>query len=769
MQKGSFCKGLLSLVCANYRTAVMKKFFKLNPYTIIGLAVVLGIFAYIYEVPFLDIIELKTIDLRFTTRGSIPAGPEIVLAVIDEKSLEKEGKWVWPRSKIAAMVNKLSKAGTKVIGFDVGFLEPDDVKIIETINDIQNEVKKSHFQNKAFDLFMENLKLESDNDRLLANAIAKSNARVVLGFFFHMDSAAAQHYDEKDLETHLKNIRGARHKFVRYDSKTAQKVPLIEAKMPQSNIEIISNATEYAGYFNMFPDPDGVVRWIPAVFRLNDTLYAPLSLITASAYLDNPVSTEVAEHGVEGVNIGDLFIPTNERGDILINYRGREKTFPHISITDILHENVPGDVLADKIVLVGATAIGIYDLRVTPFGTTFPGLEIHANVIDSILQKDFLQKPDWAKIFGVLAILIAGLFLGLVLPRAGAVPGALASLFLFFGYIALCQYLFSAQGLIINLVYPLTVIIIIYVAITAYRYLAEASQKRFIKDAFSTYMAPSVVNQLIQSPEKLVLGGEKRVITAFFSDVQGFTGISEKLTPVELVELLNEFLTEMTDIILAHEGTVDKFEGDAIIAMFGAPNPLINQAEVACRSCIEMQKRLAELRVKWKAEGRPELKMRIGLCTGPAVVGNMGSKSRMDYTMMGDTVNTAARLEGVNKAYECFTLVSESTFSKIGNNIVGREIDSINVVGKEEPITIYELIGFPEDIDAPLRETLDNYARGLNAYRKQDWNRALVFFNQALAAIPDDGPSKTMLARCRDYKVNPPGKDWNGAHSMLTK
>ena len=180
MQKGSFCKGLLSLVCANYRTAVMKKFFKLNPYTIIGLAVVLGIFAYIYEVPFLDIIELKTIDLRFTTRGSIPAGPEIVLAVIDEKSLEKEGKWVWPRSKIAAMVNKLSKAGTKVIGFDVGFLEPDDVKIIETINDIQNEVKKSHFQNKAFDLFMENLKLESDNDRLLANAIAKSNARVVL-------------------------------------------------------------------------------------------------------------------------------------------------------------------------------------------------------------------------------------------------------------------------------------------------------------------------------------------------------------------------------------------------------------------------------------------------------------------------------------------------------------------------------------------------------------------------------------------------------------
>ena len=747
----------------------MKKLFKLNPYTISVLAIGLGIFAYLYGVPFLDIIELKTIDLRFTTRGSLAAGPEVVLAVIDEKSLEKEGKWVWPRSKIAAIVNKLSKAGTKVIGFDIGFLEPDDIRVIETINDIQNEVKKSHLQTKAFDRFLENLKIESDNDRLLANAIVKSNAMVVLGFFFHMDTAAAQHYGEKDLAAHQENVRGSRHKFVRYASEAAQSVPFIEAKMPQSNIEIISNATAYSGYFNMFPDTDGAVRWIPSVFRFNNTLYAPLSLITAGAYLDNPVSADVGEHGVEGVSIGDLFIPTDELGRILINYRGREKTFPHISITDILHEDVSGDVLKDKIVLVGATAIGIYDLRVTPFGTTFPGLEIHANIIDSILKKDFLQKPGWASIFDVLAILITGLSLGLVLPRVGVVPGALAGLSSFIGYIALCQYLFSAQGLIINLVYPLTVMIIIYVAITAYRYLAEASQKKFIKDAFSTYMAPSVVNQLIQSPEKLVLGGEKRVITAFFSDVQGFTSISEKLTPVELVELLNEFLTEMTDIILAHEGTVDKFEGDAIIALFGAPNPLVNQAEVACRSCIEMQKKLAELRAKWKAEGRPELKMRIGLCTGPAVVGNMGSKNRMDYTMMGDTVNTAARLEGVNKAYECFTLVSESTFSKIGNGIVGREIDSINVVGKKEPITIYELIGYPEDVDASRSETLDNYDQGLNAYRKQDWNKALVFFNKALTATPDDGPSKTMLARCNDYKANPPGKDWNGAFTMTSK
>jgi len=747
----------------------MKKFIRLNPFTISVITVVIGIFAYFYGIPFLDLMELKTIDLRFHARGKINAGPEVVLAVIDEKSLEEEGKWVWPRSKFADLVTKLSKAGVKVVGFDVGFLEPDDAGIVHTINAIQNESKKYHSKNKTFDNFLESLKAKSDHDKLLVNAIANSSAKVVLGYFFHMDADAAAHTSDADFQMHRENIKGSRHKFVRYTSTAAQNVPMYEAQLPQSNIKMIANATDYAGYFNMFPDPDGVVRWIPAVFKFEDMLYAPLSLVSVSAFLDDPVSVSVADHGIEEINIGALAIPTDELGRIMINLRGPQKTFPHVSITDILHDRVPNDELKDKIVLVGATAVGIYDLRVTPFGTVFPGLEIHANIIDSILAQDFLNKPEWAQMFDVLAIMIAGLFLGIFLPRAGVISGALAGVSIFFGYIVLCQYLFSSMGRILNLVYPLSLMIFLYVFITAYRYLTEAKQKRFIKDAFSTYMAPSVVNQLIQSPEKLVLGGEKRVITAFFSDVQGFTNISEKLTPHELVELLNEFLTEMTDIILAHEGTVDKFEGDAIIAFFGAPNPLPNQAEVACSSCVEMQKKLAQLRDKWKTEGKPELKMRIGMCTGPAVVGNMGSKTRMDYTMMGDTVNTAARLEGVNKVYGIYTLVSDSTFAKVGDGIVGREIDAINVVGKAEPVTVYEIMGYPQDINGNLRQTLDAYAQGLNAYRKQDWDRALEFFNQALSVAPDDGPSQTMLARCNKYKEDPPPEGWDGAFSMVTK
>jgi adenylate cyclase len=364
---------------------------------------------------------------------------------------------------------------------------------------------------------------------------------------------------------------------------------------------------------------------------------------------------------------------------------------------------------------------------------------------------------------------VAGLALGIVLPRVSVFPGILCVGLLFFGHIFFCRFIFISRGWTLNLIYPLLVIILVYITITAYKYLVESRQKRFIRSAFSTYLAPTVVKKLIESPEGLELGGEERDITAFFSDVQGFTSISEKLTPAELVELLNEFLTEMTDIILEHEGTVDKFEGDAIIAFFGAPNALENQAETAALTCVQMQKRLGELRAKWKAEDRPELKMRIGLCTGPAVVGNMGSRNRMDYTMMGDTVNTAARLEGVNKIYGIYTLVCEHTFQKASNQVVGREIDAINVVGKKEPVVVYQLLGLPEDLDENLLKTMQHYAKGLQRYRQSNWSGAIEAFEAALAIMPDDGPSLAMKKRCHEYLASPPPADWNGSYTMKTK
>ena len=532
----------------------MKTSFKINPLIISLLVIGISILAYLSGIPFLDLMEFKTIDLRFGYRGRISPNPKIVLAVIDEKSLAREGKWVWPRSKLADLITKVSDAGAKVIAFDVGFFEPDGKRVVDTLIRLESELERLDSINSGVRDYLEKLKRESDNDRLLADAASNSKAKVVLGYFFHMAMDASLRMNDEEIRAHEENIVGSEYHNTGYANAKAQNAPLIDAALPQSNIRTVSEATDYAGFFNMEPDPDGVVRWMPAVFRFNEVLYAPLSLIAVSAYLGSPLSIRISEFGVEKLSLGDVSIPTDERGRILINYHGGAKTFPHISITDILRGEVTGDDLRDKIVLVGATATGIYDMRVTPFDAVFPGMEIHANLMGSFLSKNFLNRPNWGVYFDIAAIIAAGLLLWLVLPRAGVAAGAVTFCFLFAGYILVCQYLFSHKGWILNLVYPLSVTVLIYVSITAYKYLVEARQKRFVRSAFSTYLAPSVVSQLIESPEKLVLGGENRVITAFFSDVQGFTGISEKLTPGELVELLNEFLTEMTDVILTHEG-----------------------------------------------------------------------------------------------------------------------------------------------------------------------------------------------------------------------
>ena len=756
-------------------TSFIKKLFKFRPVYISMLLIFAGMVIYIHGIPFLDYMELKTIDLRFASRGKIKPGSDVVLATIHEKSLAAEGKWPWPRSKIANLVAKLSDAGAKVIAFDIFFAEPDNKQLIETLNDIEQTIRSLDIRNADITSYIHNLKIKSDNDQRLADVIKQDSSKVIIGYYFHTDEQSAKHIGIKELPIHAKNISGSKYKIFRYASKQAQNVAMkdvasLPAFAPQSTIELISSASKYSGFINMLQDSDGVVRRMPSVIKFQDALYAPLSLIAISAYLNTSIELTITELGIiDTIRLGKRFIPNDEVGQILINYRGPPNTFTHIPVTDILHGKIPDTVFKDKIVLVGVTATGAYDMRVTPFGTVFPGLEIHANFIDTVLSQEYLQQPGWAIIFDLFAMIAAGLFLGIVLPRVGVGMGALTGTSVFLGYIFVCLYFFSQKGWILNLVYPLSVIVLVYVGITAYKYLVEAKQKRFIRGAFSTYLAPSVVNQLIESPEKLGLGGEQRVITAFFSDVQEFTSISEQLSPREIVELLNEFLTEMTDIILKYEGTVDKFEGDAIIAFFGAPNDLKNHAGIACKACIDMQKRLAELRQIWKSQNKPELKMRIGLCTGPAVVGNMGSRNRMDYTMMGDTVNTAARLEEANKTFGIYTLIGETTYKAMDNNILTREIDSVKVVGKENPITIYEALGYPEDFDQSFKDTLSHYASGLTAYKNREWENAISHFQSALTHKSNDGPSLTLLARCQEYKLSPPGYDWDGSYALTSK
>jgi adenylate cyclase len=528
-------------------------------------------------------------------------------------------------------------------------------------------------------------------------------------------------------------------------------------------------AAKSAGHFHFVPDGDGILRFVPMVRSHGKALFPPFSLqILKEATRLNSV-VRVSPDPVVEIQLGDIAIPVTETGDLLINYYGPGLTFTHLSASDVIDGTVKPEQLKNKIVLVGATAVALPDLHSTPYDPLYPGVEVHATIIENILNQDFLQRPPWIRLLSMMVILGAGLLLGLASLYFKAVGTAVLLGVGVGGYLVADYVFFTQQGLWVHTVYPVFSQLLVYFGITLYRFTFEEREKRFIKGAFSQYLAPTVVDRLVENPKLLKLGGERKVLTAFFSDVAGFSTIAEKLEAEELVDLLNVYLTEMTEIILKYEGTVDKFEGDAIIAFFGAPIDFEDHATRTCLAALDMQNRLAELREIWKKEGRPEMFMRIGINTGPMVVGNMGSINRMDYTMMGDSVNLAARLEGVNKQYQTYTMLSEFTYELAKNDIEARELDSIRVVGKQEPVKIYEVLGRKGEMDDTVRLILPYFKEGLNHYKNWRWEEAIDSFKGALNLYEDDGPSLTYFDRCVNFQNHPPPSDWDGVFAMKTK
>lgn len=793
---------------------ILKGVFRMNAATITICIIVLGVVAYLWGVPFLDLMELKTLDLRFLSRGPVAPGPEVVLAVVDEKSLQEQGKWIWPRSKFAQLVRILSESGAKVITFDIGFLEPDKNSTIQAVRDFEDTVKSLGVTNEKLDAYLRQARQQADNDLIFAEAINASRAKVVLGYFFQMTPEGLDHLDENTSKEQIKNARTSRYSMVRYTSEQAQEVRLQEAFMPQSNIAILANSTRYSGYFNMFPDQDGSVRWAPLLVRCRKHLYAPIAVQTLRAFTGRSPTPVIADYGVQKIKIAKLIAPTNEFGRLMVNYRGGGKTFPHLSITDILHHRVPPEMLKDKIVLVGATATGIYDLRVTPFSTVFPGLEIHANIIDNILHQDFIRRPNWAAIFDLAAMGLLGLIVGLAVPHLRAFSGAAVTIALLVTYILVCQYLFTHLGAWLNIVYPLGVVLVLtYVSLTVYKYLTEERDKKFLKATFQNYLSPELIEDMHKSKTMPELGGEARIITAYFTDIEGFSTFSEKLTAHQLVELLNEYLSAMTDILVNEKGTLDKYEGDAILAFFGAPVDLPDHALRACRVSLAMQNKLVDLREKWcnekQAPGEPnrntknmpveewipgdkwpkivhQMKMRIGINSGEIVVGNMGSSMRMNYTMMGDPVNLAARLEAAGKQYGVYTLVSAYTMDlefdengekkKIRDMLEARMIDNITVLGKSEPVKVYEVCAMKGDLTDQERELFRVFDEGMQHYHKMEWGEAMARFNESMKIERISGgkttPSEVYIQRCRTFKENPPvapGEKWDGVFRLTKK
>jgi adenylate cyclase len=668
--------------------------FWINPVSLTCCIILCVIMLLLSGAPILDLIELKTFDLRFLSRGPLPPSPAVAMALIDEKSLDTEGRWPWPRSKLATLVDLLSQDGARVIAFDIGFLEPDENSQLKLIQQLSQKVDALAINDTTLADFIRARKQQADNDLALAQAIKNAFAAVVLGYFFHMNKADFDYQiDQSEIDRRLQRLSASKYPLVVYTTATLDAVPFLQAYAPESNLDILTEAADASGYFSLRRDPDGTVRWMPLVIQGGEDLFPPLAVAATWHYLGKPkLMVNVGPYGVKGLRIGSRFIPTDENGQLLINYLGPPKTFPHYSISDILHGKLPPGTFKDRIVLIGATAMGIYDTRSTSFSPSYPGVEIHATVVDNILTQNFLTKPKWSKIYDLFAVVVLGVLIGVALSRMSAFKGLVFAAGVFMLHIFMARWLFVHAGVWLNMVYPLLALTANYTALTVYDDVIEERERQKIKGAFTHYVAPVVIEDMLKDPARLKLGGDEKVLTVLFSDLQGFTSYSERFAPHEMIELLSEYNALMTEQIFAYEGMLKEYVGDELTAIFGAPIEQADHAERACAAALAMRDHRAALREAWGKIGRPPLIARTGINAGLMLVGNPGSKYRFAYGVLGDHVKLGSRLEGLNKEYGTDILIGANTAALVEKAFLLREIDMVRVVGREQPVRIYELL-----------------------------------------------------------------------------
>ena len=740
-------------------------------------------------------LELNTLDTRFRYRGRSHTrrDPRIIIVDIDQRSQEVLGRWPFSRSHFARLLDVLHEDGARVVAFDITFSKPDQTA--EPIRAVRAVVSAWRRQGLPVDprVAAELARLEAkyDSDAQFAHSI-EAFGPVVLGNFFLYSQADLAGLDAATLDRYANllsffsfpQVRPVRPETGNQDFQNVIRNYADLGLLPhgaEANIEILSDALRgdraATGFFDVPPDPDGAVRRALLALpygrsqKLEDwNFYASLDVQAVRAFLGLPNEETVLHFGPVGVadiEFGSaLRVQPDPVGRMMINYGGPVRTYPYKSMADVVNGNFPPGTFRDKIVLVGASATGIGDLRATPFGgVDFPGVEIHANIIENLLNRNFLVRGAEQVTLDLAVILLFGIPLGLWL--ASTPPRwmwfGLALLVPFIGGV----YFAFLKNWWLNFSIPVFTLIANVGLVALYRALVEEKEKRKVRGAFQQYVSPEVVRRLLKSPGLVM--PRKTEITVMFSDIRGFTTLSEQLDAQLLALLLNQYLTEMTRIVFSQQGTLDKYIGDAVMAFWGAPNEDARHAENTCHTALRMMRRLGELRENWKAEGGPPLDIGIGINTGMASVGNMGSELRYGYTAMGDTVNLASRLEGLNKEYRTHILVSESTYAAArGAGLVFRDLDVIRVKGKLQPVNIYELLVAGDAADEHA-ERLALFAQGRACYQQRKWREAQESFERVLARWPGDGPARTFWMRCQEYLFEEPEPNWDGVFIMSQK
>jgi adenylate cyclase len=735
-----------------------------------GLLLVLALLAHVADrlrIPFIDNLEAIIYDarLRLTMPGTVDN--RIIILDIDEKSLIEperggEGRWPWPRDRLALLLDKLfDHYQIAVVGFDVVFAESDNssgIRVLEKLGD--GELKGVPQFQSAFNL----MKPRLDYDQLFA-ASMKDRA-VVLGYTF-LGEQATKGMLPAPVVTASDFLQ---------QKPPQQPPPAAGFSGYTGNLAAFQKNAAAGGHFNPLPDNDGITRRVPMLAKVGDAYYEPLSLAMVRLLAGSPpVKPIMGDEGIstgyvglEGVRIGKTVIPVDQDSAALVPYRGPRGSFAYYSLVDVLNERVDVADLRGKIALVGASAPGLLDLRATPVDPVYPGVEIHANLIAGMLDENIKHKPAYATGAEFALILFLGLAMAIWLPVLSPQQATLVTLSVLLLVLASNLGIFHFAHIVLPLASALVMILLLFTLNMAYGFFVEARGRKQITGLFGQYVPPEVVEEIARDPDNASMEGESREMTVLFTDVRGFTTISEGLDPKALSALMNEFLTPLTEVIYKHRGTIDKYMGDCIMAFWGAPLRDAGHARSGVLAGLEMQRTLKAMQPIFRAKNWPEIRIGVGLNSGRMSVGNMGSRVRLAYTVMGDAVNLASRLEGITKEYGADIIVGEDTKNAVPD-VVYREIDRVRVKGKDTAVSIYEPLGLDGEVPKAILDDVALFHEALELYRKQEWDMAELRLLRLKTISPDVRLYDTFLERVAFLRSKPPGQGWDGAFTFQSK
>ncbi|MBN2141569.1 MAG: adenylate/guanylate cyclase domain-containing protein [Desulfovibrionaceae bacterium] len=739
----------------------LRKFFKSDQIILIVaglLASMLLAVLYIVQPSILRFLDYKIYDHLLKKYHTTKTTGLPVIVDIDEKSLAELGQWPWPRYRVALLLARLRQAGVLAVGLDILFAEPDRTSPEVLKNQLKNELKvEISFQGLPKGL--------ENNDQVLAEVLKKGP--FVLGYNFIFDKK-----EEEDLAAisqagtcSVRPIQAA--VLGSTDSKPLDRA-LYSALGAVCPLAVLAEAAPQCGFFTTAPDFDGVLRRVPLLIHWQGKLYPSLALAgLLQATGKRHLLLKLSPAGVESLRLGKTVIPLDKKGQILVNWRGGHHSYPYISASDVLAGRAGPKELKDRIAFIGTSAAGLKDLRTTPFETSYPGVETHANIIDSIIARDFISIPDWAPGVEFMALLAAGLLTTLLLTWARAHWLVAPLLVLSYGMYLGCGYVFSSFKIYVSPLYSYLALGLNFSLITVLKFWREEKQKKFIQGAFSHYLAPAVISQILDNPGALTLDGQEKEVSIMFSDIRSFTSLSERLTPTQVTDLLRDYLTPMTAVITDNSGTLDKFIGDAVMAFWNAPLDVPGHQAKAVQSALEQLDKLEELNKLFLEKFGFTINIGLGIHCGTVRVGNMGSADLFDYTLIGDSVNLASRLEGLTKFYGQRIVVSADIAQACGEAFSFVELDRVKVKGKEKPITIYTVL--TRDQAGQRQAEIKAYEAALGLYKAGNFDQAGQGFSSLSGQNPENPLYKLYQERCEHLIAEPPQGGWDGVFTHKTK